>query len=96
MILCDGVHLVSDASLHELRAFAARLDLKREWEQCSKKGLLHYDLKGGKVEAAFRLGAVRADTREMARRCCRLVGGERPLPADKRYLDKLKAVAGPR
>ena len=77
--MCDDVHLTSDVSLEELRAFARRIGLKLEWEQASKRGLVHYDLKGSKVEQAYRAGAVYTPTRDMARRCIRLIGGPRPL-----------------
>lgn len=47
-IYTDGVHLVSDASLDELHAFARRMGLKLEWFQDKAKGTPmyhpHYDL----------------------------------------------------
>ena len=64
----DGVlwcHMVSDASLDELHAFAAKLGLKRSWFQpCPPKAVPHYDLKGGKIAKAKQLGAEQVTRKE--------------------------------
>jgi hypothetical protein len=50
-------HLVAD-SAEELHVFAARLGLRRQWAQKSRRGLLHYDLTSGMQIKARRMGAV--------------------------------------
>lgn len=64
----DGVkwsHMVSDTSLDELHAFAAKLGLKRAWFQpCPPHAVPHYDLKGSKIELAKRLGAQEVTRKE--------------------------------
>ena len=44
MIYTDGVHLISEASIDELHAFAANIGLKRAWFQERPPGRFHYDL----------------------------------------------------
>jgi hypothetical protein len=56
-------HMVSDASLDELHAFAARVGLRRAWFQGD-----HYDLRPRLYAHALRLGAVQVDRRELAKR----------------------------
>lgn len=58
-------HMLSDVSLEELHAFAARLGLKRSWFQA--KSSPHYDLRPSKRAMALRLGAVEADARTVVR-----------------------------
>ena len=88
MLMCDGTHLASDTSLHELRDFADCLGLDRADERCSRRGLLNYSLPVAKIEQAYRLGAVATPTHEMARRCIRLLGGKRLVKADARRVAK--------
>lgn len=64
----DGVrwcHMVSDASLEELHEFAAKLGLKRAWFQpCPPHPAPHYDLKGGMIDKAKRLGTEQVTRKE--------------------------------
>ncbi|MGP4110172.1 DUF4031 domain-containing protein [Streptomyces sp. 4N509B] len=56
-------HLVSDASLAELHAFAARLGAPpRAFDRD------HYDIPAERYGEAVRLGAVEVDSRELVRR----------------------------
>lgn len=67
MILTDGIHLVSDASLDELHDFATRIGLKREWFQCD-----HYDITSRRfLQAVYQAGAQQVSTREVAQRMVR-------------------------
>jgi hypothetical protein len=63
-------HLVSDASLDELHAFAESLGLRREWFQA--KSIPHYDLTGAVYERAIERGAVLVSSREIVRRAVRI------------------------
>ena len=63
MILIDHVHLVSDTSLAELRAFAESIGLPRRWY---RRG--HYDVWGTRYRKAIRAGAVEISSREVVRR----------------------------
>jgi hypothetical protein len=71
-------HLVSDTSLEELHAFAARLGLRRTWFQGD-----HYDVPAEVREAALRLGAVPVSSRELVVRL-RAAGLRRPRPRSRR------------
>lgn len=73
MILTDGVHLVSDTSLEELHAFAAKIGLKRCWFSNKRgKRLPHYDLTTArKRDTAITAGAERVGTRALLRRMYR-------------------------
>jgi hypothetical protein len=53
-------HLVSDASLDELHAFAERLGLRREWFQGD-----HYDVPTEVRELAIEFGAAAVTSREL-------------------------------
>ncbi|OFW62930.1 MAG: hypothetical protein A2Y74_05675 [Actinobacteria bacterium RBG_13_63_9] len=55
MILTDGTHLVSTASLEELHTFAARIGLSLWWFQDHR--VPHYDLFGRKPGLAEQAGA---------------------------------------
>ena len=50
-------HLTADTP-EELHAFAARIGLKRQWAQVSRKGILHYDLTPGRRRQAIAAGAI--------------------------------------
>jgi len=69
VILTDGVHLVSDKSPQELRAFADSIGLKGCWY---RRG--HYDLWGNKLGLALRAGAEMTSRRECARMRRRMLG----------------------
>lgn len=56
-------HLVSDASLEELHAFAAQLGLERRWFQGD-----HYDVPAEVRERAIGLGAIPIGSAELVRR----------------------------
>lgn len=56
-------HLVSDDSIEELHAFAARLGLRREWFQGD-----HYDVPAEVREQAVALGAQEVSSTELVRR----------------------------
>jgi len=62
-------HLVSDASIDELLAFAAGLGLRREWLQ--KGSIPHYDLTGETLQLAMERGARLVSSRELVRRAVR-------------------------
>ena len=68
MILFDGTHLTSDTSIEELREFAASVGLKREWEQVSNKGVIHYDVWG------FRAGQIGVAVGRVSKRIVALRG----------------------
>jgi len=53
-------HMVSDTSLDELHAMAARIGMRREWFQNSP-GHPHYDLTPRRRLAALAAGAIEAD-----------------------------------
>jgi len=55
-------HMVSDASLEELHAFAKKLGLKREWFQDKK--VPHYDITENKRRQAISMGAREAKSRQ--------------------------------
>ena len=73
MILTDGTHLVSDASLEELHRFAKRLELKESWFQCFPSHRVpHYDLTSlSKKLLAIKLGAVFVPQKELVKRAVR-------------------------
>lgn len=71
MILTDGVHLVSDASIEELHAFARKLGLLRIWFQ-DKPGKPHYDIMRESTRSkALALGAVMVTSKELRLRMVR-------------------------
>jgi len=74
MILTDGTHLVSDASLEELHRFAKRLELKESWFQyiLPSHKVPHYDLTSlSKKLLAIKLGAVFVPQKELVKRAVR-------------------------
>jgi hypothetical protein len=67
LIITDGLHLSSDASLGELHTFAQRIGLKRAWFQDHWK-YPHYDLTTKRMASkAIRCGARRVTPREFLR-----------------------------
>ena len=62
-------HLVSDASLEELHAFARLLGLRRSGFQ--DKHIPHYDLRPSKRKEALALGALPVRSRELVKRAVR-------------------------
>lgn len=72
MILTDGTHLMSDASVEELHEFAQSIGLRRNWFQ---DHLLHphYDLTTQRMaNKAVLCGATRVDPKELVRKCSKL------------------------
>lgn len=49
--------------IEALHAFAARIGLRRQWFQISRRGFPHYDLNEGRRVKAVRAGAVELDRR---------------------------------
>jgi hypothetical protein len=77
-----GGHLQADTP-DELHAFAARIDMRREWFQ-TKPGRPendHYDLTRALRERAIKLGALPEDRRAGTRRRQAIRRSRRPLPA---------------
>jgi len=72
VILTDGVHLVSDQSLEELHAFAARIGLTRRRFHGVRRRPPHphYDLKAFRGRALV-YGAREVETRDLLRRMVR-------------------------
>lgn len=65
MILTDGVHMMSDASLEELHAFASKIGLKRRWFQAHPLHP-HYDLTTAHKRAlAVSMGAKQVTSKEL-------------------------------
>jgi len=50
-------HLVAD-NRDELVRFAKKIGMKPEWIQCSRSGLVHFDLTPTRREVAIRQGAI--------------------------------------
>lgn len=63
-------HMVSDTSLSELHAFAARLGLKRAWFQNHQR-VPHYDLVASMRVKALAAGAVAVTGQDLVRRATR-------------------------
>jgi len=61
--LGPSCHLIAD-TVEELRAFAARLGMRRSWLQTSKSGILHFDLTAARRGRAIRFGAKACETTE--------------------------------
>lgn len=61
-------HLMADADIAELHAFAQRIKLKRAWFQ-NHKFHPHYDLNAKMRRKAILHGAIQISSIEMLRRC---------------------------
>ncbi len=61
--------MVSDRSVEELHAFAARIGLSRRWFQAGPRP--HYDLRPSKRRLAVSEGAEEVGTRDLVRRMAR-------------------------
>ena len=71
-LLTDGVHLVSDFSLDELRTFANQVGISRRYFRGSRKGHPHYDVVGSLNYRRVRAGrAALVSTRELVQRMVR-------------------------
>jgi hypothetical protein len=87
MIYTDGIHLISDESLEELHAFAARLGLKKAWLHHTP-GRPHYDLTTEAIRAkATAAGALRVGRREF-------VAALRRNPDYQKWLEQKKRRTG--
>lgn len=80
-------HLVSDADLSELHAFAGRLGVDRRLFDGD-----HYDVPTDVREAALALGALPVSSRELVRRL--RASGLRRTPAERRQLAGEVAAGG--
>lgn len=64
----DWCHMVTDASLEELHALAAKLGLRRAWFQ-NKPTHPHYDLTSAKRALALKPGAQAISAHKRVRHC---------------------------